>query len=324
MKVARYRMSIAIFLTAILGSLFLSSCGYTPKPEFSGITYDGRFYSDFSTPISVVRNKPITVNMKVSGNYTFTYILDGITLDATPSNTIKLSDYKNKLNLSAEFFTQTHLLKIEASAPARSAILEVPIIIVNQKPVINISKKSGQVISVSITDPDGDDFKEKSIKLFKDDKEFSTLQEGDIDVSRYTAGKYKIVVVATDLYGETNQQEYSFEIQQSGGIQETNISPKVKIVQPFQNESTPPSLVLRYVGTDENSGDILVYDVEVAKSGSLSTVLKIRKTKSTEIIIPTLKGIRRIPPPSLFTTLQVLQTQQQSLSEQVQKRITYT
>lgn len=289
MKVARYRMSIAIFLTAILGSLFLSSCGYTPKPEFSGITYDGRFYSDFSTPISVVRNKPITVNMKVSGNYTFTYILDGITLDATPSNTIKLSDYKNKLNLSAEFFTQTHLLKIEASAPARSAILEVPIIIVNQKPVINISKKSGQVISVSITDPDGDDFKEKSIKLFKDDKEFSTLQEGDIDVSRYTAGKYKIVVVATDLYGETNQQEYSFEIQQSGGIQETNISPKVKIVQPFQNESTPPSLVLRYVGTDENSGDILVYDVEVAKSGSLSTVLKIRKTKSTEIIIPNLE-----------------------------------
>uniref|UniRef100_A0A7V4NFT3 Fibronectin type-III domain-containing protein n=1 Tax=Fervidobacterium pennivorans TaxID=93466 RepID=A0A7V4NFT3_FERPE len=180
-------------------------------------------------------------------------------------------------------------MKITVSAPARSATLEVPLVIVNQKPVINIYKKSNQVVSISIIEPDGDDFKEKSIKLFKDDKEFSTLQEGDIDVSRYTAGKYKIVVVATDWYGETNQQEYSFEIQETGGIQETNIPPKVKIVQPFQNESTPPSLVLRYVGTDENSGDILVYDVEIAKSGSSSTVLKIHKTKSTEIIIPNLE-----------------------------------
>jgi len=73
MKVVRHRICTVIFLTVILESLFLTSCGYTPKPVFSGITYNGRFYSDFSTPVSIVRNKPINLNMKVSGNYTFTY-----------------------------------------------------------------------------------------------------------------------------------------------------------------------------------------------------------------------------------------------------------
>ncbi|AMW32668.1 hypothetical protein SAMN04488510_1428 [Fervidobacterium changbaicum] len=277
-------------LSIFVALSFLFSCTYAPKPEFGSIQYDGKVYSDFSTPISVVRSKNIVVNMKTSGDYRYTYKLDGITLiESTTTNFLLLKDHNSKLPLSKEFFINTHTLTIVVTVSGRSESLSVPIRIVNQKPVVIIAKKGDKQISISIIEPDGDTIKEKSIKLYKDDKEISTLSEGDIDVSRYSPGKYKIMVSVSDEFDESEQAEYSFEIQAGGAIQETNVPPTVKIVQPFQNESTPPNLVLRYVGADENTGDILVYDVDVAKAGDSNVLIQARKTKSNEIVIPNLE-----------------------------------
>ncbi|WP_448376677.1 hypothetical protein [Fervidobacterium sp.] len=292
MKRIRLKVRLLFLVNCILITLFiLVSCiPYAPKPEFESIRYDGKVYKDFSNPITVVRSKEIVVNMKTSGDYRFTYKLNNITLsESTSTQTILLKTYNDKLPLSKDFFNQTHTLTIIVTTSGRSEKLDLPINIVNQKPVISITKKSDKEISISVNEPDNDGLKEKTIKLYKDDKEISSLLEGTVDVSRYQAGKYKIVATAIDDFDAAERQEYSFEIQESGTIEEKNIPPKVKIIQPFQNESTPPSLILRYIGTDDNSGDVLVYDVDVAKFGNTDSIIKITKTKSNEIVIPNLE-----------------------------------
>ncbi|MEJ5257944.1 MAG: fibronectin type III domain-containing protein [Fervidobacterium sp.] len=280
-------LKILLFLFVLL----LASCTYSPKPEFASISYDGRTYTEFTTPIEVVRSKQITVNMKTQGTYAYSYKLDGISLEsATTTNFITLKNYNAKLNLTKEFFINQHVLTMTVAASGRSATLEVPIKIQNQKPVIEIKKKSDTEISISIVEPDGDQIKFKNVKLYKDGKEVGNVAEGIISVTGFTQGVYRIVAQATDEFDEVSQTEYSFEIQGSGGIQEENTPPKITILQPFMNEITPSSLILRFQGKDENAGDVLTYDVAVAEYGSSEEILKLQNTKSTEIIVPNLKN----------------------------------
>ncbi|MGQ9855548.1 MAG: fibronectin type III domain-containing protein [Fervidobacterium sp.] len=280
-------LEILLFLFVLL----LASCTYSPKPEFGNISYDGRTYTDFTTAIEVVRSKQITVNMKTQGAYAYTYKLDGISLEsATTTNFITLKNYNAKLNLTKEFFNNQHVLAITVAASGRNTTIEVPIKIQNQKPAIEIKKKSDTEISISIVEPDGDQIKFKSVKLYKDGKEVGNIAEGIISVTGFTQGVYRIVAQATDEFDEVSQEEYSFEIKESGGIQEENKPPKITILQPFMNEITPSSLVLRFHGKDENTGDVLTYDVEVAEYGSSEEILRLQNTKSTEIIVPNLKN----------------------------------
>jgi len=259
------------------------------EPFIESITYDGTVYSTFSNPITVVRSKAISVNVRdTSRKYYYSYKLDDVVLEAsTTDNSITLKNYNSKLRLSEDFFNTQHTLEIIITSGSRAEGLKVPLKINNQNPVISVytlKKTNSTELILNITDPDGDDFREKTIKLFRDGKEITPVTEGVNDITNYPAGNYSLTVTAIDMYNASSQQNYSFEVQQ---VSSGNTPPSVRITQPFDGEITPLSVVLKYIGTDPDAGDNLFYDVTVTNDAG-TTILSILKTQSTEIVLPNL------------------------------------
>ena len=255
----------------------------------NNVSYDGNTYTSFTEPITVVRSKAISVNVRdTSRKYYYSYKLDDVVLEAsTTDNSITLKNYNSKLRLSEDFFNTQHTLEIIITSGSRAEGLKVPLKINNQNPVISVytlKKTNSTELILNITDPDGDDFREKTIKLFRDGKEITPVTEGVNDITNYPAGNYSLTVTAIDMYNASSQQNYSFEVQQ---VSSGNTPPSVRITQPFDGEITPLSVVLKYIGTDPDAGDNLFYDVTVTNDAG-TTILSILKTQSTEIVLPNL------------------------------------